>query len=142
MAPSSQHRSGREIDSSHFVSKVISMNDLFWIAPVALAILGAVFAAYSVSTRGIKGAQFGDRIALSDTRVIEYRLRGARHSIRLHKMGTDELYGLEVGRWLAVFGETSPILIPRENLLQLRDQITQFVDATGVEDAVANGDTA
>lgn len=112
------------------------MNDLWLILSIAIPVLAVVIAIYAISTRGFKGAMFGDRITSSDEQVIKYRLRATRHTIRLHKMGTDELYGLELGRWMTIFGETSAVLIPRENLLQLRDQITQFVDASEDQDVI------
>ena len=106
------------------------MNDLLLIASIAIPVLVVVVAIYAISTRGLKGAMFGDRITSSDELVIKYRLRATRHTMQLHKMGTDDLYALEVGRWMAISGETSAILIPLENLLQLRNQITEFVDAS------------
>ena len=59
---------------------------------------------------------------------IEYRHGGAKHTIRLHSLAGDGIYGLEIGRWAGVFGEASPIVAPREQLLQLRDMITELVE--------------
>jgi len=105
------------------------MNDFFWIVPTILVIAAVSYAVYAFSTRGFKGALFGHKIAASDENRVEYRHRGSKHTIRIHRLGDNDLYGLEIGIWAAVFGETSAIVIPREELLQLRDRITEFVES-------------
>lgn len=99
-----------------------------------LAAAAAGYAVYAISTRGLKGAVFGHRIAATNERTVEYRHRGARHTIRIHRFSDDGLFGLEIGRWTGIPGETTPVVIPREQLLRFRDLISEFVDSeSGVE---------
>lgn len=104
------------------------MNDFLWVVPVVLVVAACSYAIYAISTRGLKGAMFGHKIAASDENRIEYRHQGAKHTIRIHRFVGNELYGLEIGRWAGAFGETSPIVVPRKELLRLRDMITEFVE--------------
>lgn len=110
------------------------MNDYFWVIPTVLATAAAGYAVYAISTRGVKGAMFGHKIAATKERTIEYRHKGAKHTIRIHRFSDDDLFGLEIGRWTGILGETTPVVIPRTQLLQLRDLISDFVDdESGVE---------
>ncbi len=104
------------------------MNDYLWVIPTLLAVTAAGYMIYAISTRGQRGAMFGHKIAATEERAVEYRHRGAKHTIRIHRFTDVDLFGLEIGRWIGIFGETSPIVVPREQLLHLRDLISEFID--------------
>ena len=104
------------------------MTDYLWLIPTVLAIGAAVYAIYAVSTRGLKGAMFGHKIAATHERAVEYRHGGAKHTVRIHRFSDHDLFGLEIGQWTGMLGETTPVVVPRKQLLQLRDLISEFVD--------------
>ena len=109
------------------VVRALKMNNPLLIVPLVLAVCAVGYMLFAICTRGFKGAMFGHAIDATHTEKVEYRVRGVKHTFRLHKLDRDDLYGLEIGRWTLIFGETSAIVISRDELLKLRDMISHFV---------------
>ena len=104
------------------------MNEYLWVISTLLAVAAGGYGIYAILKRGFKGAMFGHRITSTTGTTIEYRYQGAKHTIRIHRFDGNDLFGLEIGRWMGVLGETAPFVVPCEELLQLRDMISEFVE--------------
>ncbi|WP_166831346.1 hypothetical protein [Thalassoroseus pseudoceratinae] len=100
---------------------------------VPLAIIGVVIIVivYRLGRYGWKGARFGYPIYTVDDKKITYRRRSTNCTFRLYKLDSGNLYGIEIGQWTGLAGETAMYAIPEHKLLELRDRITEFVETTG-----------
>lgn len=103
------------------------MPHIITIVAIVIAAISVGFMLYALVTRGFKGATFGYAIEATHDEEMAYRIGSSRHTIRLHKFREPELYGLEFTARGWVGAEMVPIVVPRDDLLKLRDAISHFL---------------
>lgn len=98
------------------------------IIPVLIVAGVAGYMVFAIARRGFKGAIFGQKILSTCEEDLVFHRGGVKHTVRLHQLEQDGVYGLEIGQWTGPFGETTAVVISGSELHKLENMIAQFVD--------------
>ena len=116
------------------------MADWIWmVIPIVFGMIVMSYFIYVISTRGLKGLLFVPAITETFDDGIEYRIRGQKHTIRIHKLTAANRFGIEIGRWTGIFGETTGVEIPREELVQLQQLVMLALSETQASEFETDG---